>query len=71
MISRVIQSFQLQLPVKALFEAPTVAQMALVISQSLKKNANETELARMLDEVEAMSDRDAEKQLSSLRGQSI
>jgi amino acid adenylation domain-containing protein len=58
-ITRVIQIFQLELPVKALFDSPTIAEMASVITQNELKPANETELAQMLREVEAMTEEEA------------
>jgi acyl carrier protein len=69
-ISRVIQTFQLELPIKALFDAPTVAKMAAVIEQNQAKRANDAELTQMLREVEAMSEEEAEKLLAknSVRG---
>ncbi len=63
-LSRVIQTFQLELPVKALFDAPTVAEMAAIITQNQAKRVNDTELAHLLREVEAMTDEAAQKQLA-------
>lgn len=62
-ISRVVQKFQLELPVKALFESPTVAEMAAIITRHQNDKAGEAELARMLSEVEAMTEAEAHKQL--------
>jgi len=67
-ISRVIQTFQLELPVKALFDAPTVADMALIITQNHANRASEAELARLLSEVEAMNDVEAQRQLAPIDG---
>jgi len=63
-ISRVIQSFQLELPVKALFDAPTVAEIANIITQNQTKQASNTEMAQMLHEVEAMTEDEAQRQLA-------
>jgi len=63
-ISRVIQAFQLALPIKALFDAPTVAEMATIIAQNQTKRASNEELARMLNELDSMSENEAEKQLA-------
>jgi len=65
-ISRLIQTFQLELPVKALFDAPTVAEMALVIAANQAKLATEDELKRMLNEVEAMSDKEAQRRVDEV-----
>ena len=70
MIARVIQSFQLGLPVKALFDAPTVAEMAAIITQTQTKQASHTEMAQMLREVEIMTEEEAQKQLTKQRAQS-
>jgi amino acid adenylation domain-containing protein len=69
-ISRVIQTFQLELPVKALFDAPTVAEMAAIITQHQAKRASEAELPQMLREVEAMTEEEAQKQLAGERARS-
>jgi acyl carrier protein len=58
-ITRVIRRFELELPVKSLLDAPTVAQMAVVIMQNQAKKAGEAELNRLLAELEALSDQDA------------
>ena len=63
-ISRVIQAFQLALPIKALFAAPTVAEMATIIAQNQSKRASNEELARMLNELDSMSENEAEIQLA-------
>jgi len=63
-VSRVIQTFALELPVKALFDAPTVAEMAAIIAQNQAKRASDENLAQMLREVEAMTEDEARKQLA-------
>jgi acyl carrier protein len=59
-ISQIIRSFQLELPIKTLFDSPTVAEMAMVIAAHQAKLANPDELERMLSEVEASSDEEAQ-----------
>jgi acyl carrier protein len=63
-ISRVIEIFQLELPLKALFESPTVAEMAKIIALNETKRAGQEALARMLSEVEALSEEQAQKRLA-------
>jgi non-ribosomal peptide synthetase component F/acyl carrier protein len=63
-VSQVIKSFQLELPLQALFQAPTVAAMAAVIIECQGKNLGEKELARVLAEVESMSDAEAQRSLA-------
>jgi len=63
-VSRVIQTFALELPVKALFDAPTVAEMAAIIVRNQAKRASDEDLAQMVREVEAMNEDEARKQLA-------
>jgi len=63
-ISRVIASFELQLPVQALFDSPTVAAMSVVISNKEEQKADEEELKRLLREVESLSEETAEELLA-------
>jgi amino acid adenylation domain-containing protein len=68
LISRVIQEFHLELPIKALFESPTVAAMSNVILQHQANQAGPGDLERILNDVEAMSDEEAERVLKNLTG---
>jgi amino acid adenylation domain-containing protein len=63
-ISRVIQTFELELPVKALFDAPTIAEMARVIAAHQGSRINNDTLDRMLAEIEAMPDEEAARLLA-------
>ena len=63
-ISRVIDRFKVELPIKSLFESGTVAAMSLVIVQNQARRAGEKELARMLTEIESLSDREAQRLLA-------
>ena len=58
-IARVIQTLQLELPIKALFDSPTVAEMASIVAQNQATQASEDELAQMLREVEAVTEEEA------------
>jgi acyl carrier protein len=62
-MSRIRSAFSIDLPLRHMFESPTVAEMADVITQSQWKQASEAELAQMLGEVEATTEEDAEKLL--------
>jgi len=63
-ISRVINTFKVELPIKTLFDSPTVADMAMIITQNETKKAGQEELARMLTELEALSDEEAQRLLT-------
>ena len=58
-ISRVRGAFSIDLPLRHMFESPTVAEMAAIITQTQAKQASEAELAQMLCEVEATTEKDA------------
>jgi amino acid adenylation domain-containing protein len=60
-ISRVIQTFQLELSVKELFGAPTVAKMAAIITENQTKRVDDAKLAQMLREIEAITEEEAQR----------
>lgn len=64
-ISRVINSFQVDLQVRRLLESPSVADMALVITECLLERSGPGDVDRMLADLEALSDQQA-KQLLGL-----
>jgi len=63
-ISRVIQRFQVELPVQLLFQNPTVAGMAVVIMQNQAKKAGKEEMAGMVAELELLPDKEARRLLT-------
>jgi len=69
-ISRVIDRFRVELPVKSLLEAPTVAEMAVVITQNQAKKAEKEDVSRTLAELEALSDEEAQQLLADKGGES-
>lgn len=60
-ISRVNNWFQLELPAHSLFQSPTVAEMALIITQSEAHTLNQKDLDRILTELESFSDVQAQE----------
>ena len=59
-ISRVIARFQTEIPLGSLFQSPTVAEMAAVISQyEIKKGENELET--ILDELESLEEKEGRR----------
>jgi acyl carrier protein len=58
-ISQVMKKFQVEIPLRSLFEAPTIEKMAAVITEHQGKQLGEKELERMLGELELMSDEEA------------
>jgi tetrahydromethanopterin S-methyltransferase subunit A len=63
-ISRIDERFNLQLPIKSLFDAPTVEEMAVLVAEFQAKKAGAENLESMLAELESLSDEEAEKLVS-------
>ncbi|HEY9693234.1 MAG TPA: amino acid adenylation domain-containing protein [Oculatellaceae cyanobacterium] len=64
-ISRLRQSFQIDLPLHHLFEAPTVADLAVVIAQKLSEQVDEKMMAEMVAELEQLSAEEVQKLLAN------
>ena len=64
-ISRVIKTFRVELPLRSLFEAPTVAEMALTITENQANKAEQADIERLLTELEALSAEEAKRLLAS------
>ncbi len=62
-ISRIRQEFETDLPLRKLFENPTVADLAVQITEVQQKRAPE-QLTEVLADLEVLSDEEAERQLS-------
>jgi amino acid adenylation domain-containing protein len=62
-ISRVVAAFELQLPIRALFDSPTIAAMADVISGKAGRKADEEDLKRLLSEIESLSEEKVKEEL--------
>ncbi len=63
-IAQVQEEFQVELPLRALFENPTVAGIAVAIAEAQAAGVDEKELENMLSELEGLSDEEIEKLLS-------
>ena len=60
-ISLVFKQFQMEVPLQLLFQSPTVDEMAAVIAEHQTKKLGEEELARILAELESLSDEEAQR----------
>jgi amino acid adenylation domain-containing protein len=66
-ISRVRSTFHVQLPLRSLFDAPTISGLAAEISRT-PQSSDDEELAKLLSELEGLSDEEAERLLASEGG---
>ena len=58
-IAQVIKTFQVEVPLRSLFESPAIADMAVLIAQNQAKQAEPEDIERMLTELEALSEEQA------------
>ena len=64
-ISRIRNSFRIQLPLHSFLETPTIAGLAEKISQCPASETEEEEMARLLQELEGVSEEEAERLLAA------
>jgi hypothetical protein len=57
----VINTFPVKVPLRSLFQVPTVAHMAVVIDQNQVEKTESEDIDRMLAELEALSDGEAQR----------
>jgi acyl carrier protein len=63
LISRLRDAFRVELPFECLFEASTVASLALAIVQGQAEQAGPQEMIRLLAELEGVADAEAQRSL--------
>jgi amino acid adenylation domain-containing protein len=63
-MSRVLNAFRTKISLRAMFEKPTIEELAVVINRSQPKGGEQENLSRMLADLEVISDEEARKRLA-------
>ena len=69
-VSQVFKQFHLEIPLRSLFESPTIAEMAKAIVAHQGKQIGNEALERMLAELETITEEEAQKVLTTQSGRS-
>jgi len=62
-ISRIRRAFQLDIPLRALFEKPTVEELAIAIMERQAEGVQEEQVSRILAGVESLSEEETQRHL--------
>jgi acyl carrier protein len=65
---QIVKKFNLELPLKSLFESPTIFDMSLVVTEHGARRMGEQAMERTLAELEALTDEEACRLVSDARG---
>ena len=63
-ISKLRNRFQIDLPLRSIFEAPTIADLSTYVADGLEKRAGSVEILNIIDELDDISDEDGLNKLN-------
>ena len=67
--AHVQEVFRVELPLRTLFDLPTIAELAVFISEAQNVGVTDADLKKLLDEVEGLSNEQVEQRLASYQRQ--
>ena len=53
---RILKDLKVEVPLKTLFQAPTIAQLVMKIGENRAGTIDDAELTKLLDQIESLSD---------------
>lgn len=70
-VARIIQHFQLNIPLRLLFESPTIAAMATLIKAHQENTLDEQAMTKLINELEALSEEEAKQLVDEQRNKHL
>ena len=67
-VSQVVKQFQVDVPLRSLFESPTIAAMAVVITEHQGRKLENVEIENILKELDSMSEEEAREMVAKGAG---